>query len=84
MAYNYTSLNPSYIASIGVQPRLLHGIGTLVGGALTVTLPPGTIVLNAWAQAQTANAAYVSATSANTLTVTGTSTDVVAWFAIIK
>lgn len=84
MAYNNTSLSARYVGHIGVQTRLMHGIATLSGGAVTVTCPGVTTIENAWAQAQTSNAAYVSATSANTLTVTGTGTDVVAWFAIVK
>jgi hypothetical protein len=84
MAFNNTSLTAQYVESTGVQPRLMHGIGTLVAGALTVTIPGIRTVVNAWAQSQTANAAYVSATSGASLTVTGTGTDVVAWFAIVK
>lgn len=84
MAFNQSAVNPTYLPSTGVQPNLVYGVGALVGGALTVTMPGGRQVITAWAQAQTANAAYVSATSGATLTVTGTSTDVVTWFAIVK
>lgn len=84
MAFNFTSINPTYIDSVGVQPKLMYGIGTLSGGTLVVTLPPNRTVVTAWAQSQDANAAYVSATSANTLTLTGTGSGVTAWFAIVK
>lgn len=83
MAYNQTAISARYLETLGVQAKLVYGIGTLSGGTLTVTVPAGRTVVTAWAQAQTANAAYVSATSGSTLTVTGTSTDVVAWFAIV-
>ena len=84
MAFNVTSLSPTLIGSIGVQPRLFTGVVTLVGGAATITLPAGYVVRTAWAESQTANAARVSATSANTLTLAGTGTDDVMWFAIVK
>lgn len=84
MAYNNTALSAAYLPVNGVQPNLVYGIGTLSGGALTVTTPGNRQVITAWAQSQTSNAAYVSATSGATLTVTGTSTDVVCWFAIVK
>lgn len=84
MAYNNTSLNPAYLPVNGVQPNLVYGIAALSGGTVTVTVPGNRQVITGWAQAQTANAAYVSATSGATLTVTGTGTDAVAWFAIVK
>ena len=84
MAYNQTALSARYLPSTGIQPNLVYGIGTLSGGALTVTTPGNREVITAWAEAQTANAAYVSATSGATLTITGTSTDVVTWYAIVK
>jgi len=84
MAYNNTALNPTYLPVTGVQPNLVYGIATLSGGTVTVTMLGNRQVITAWAQAQTANAAYVSATSGATLTVTGTGTDVVTWYAIVK
>lgn len=84
MAYNNTSISATYVPSTGVQPNLVYGIGALVGAALTVTMPGNRQVITAWAQSHTSNAAYVSATSGATLTVTGTGTDTVAWFAIVK
>lgn len=84
MAFNNTSISATYLPSTGVQPNLVYGIGALSGGALTVTVPGNRQVITAWAQSQTSSAAYVSATSGATLTVTGNSTDTVAWFAIVK
>lgn len=84
MAYNNTSISATYVPSTGIQPNLVYGIGALVAGALTVTVPGNRQVITAWAQSHTTNRAYVSATSGATLTVTGTSTDNVAWFAIVK
>lgn len=84
MAYNQTAISATYLPSTGIQPNLVYGIGTLVAGELTVTVPGNRQVITAWAQAQTGNAAYVSATSGATLTITGTSTDVVTWYAIVK
>ena len=83
MAYNQTSIAARYLEHLGVQAKLVYGIGTLSSGTLTVTVPGGRTVVTAWAQAQTANAAYVSATSGGTLTVTGTASDVVTWYAIV-
>lgn len=84
MAFNNTSISATYLPSTGVQPNLVYGIGALTTGALTVTVPGNRQVITAWAQSQTSSAAYVSATSGATLTVTGNSTDTVAWFAIVK
>ena len=84
MAYNQTAISATYLPVHGVQPNLVYGIGTLSGGTLTVTVPGNRQVITAWAQAQTANAAYVSATAGATLTITGTTSDVVTWYAIVK
>lgn len=83
MAFNQTSIAGRYVETLGVQTKLVYGIGTLAGGTLVITVPAGRTVVTAWAHAQTANAAYVSATAGGTLTLTGTGTDVVAWFAIV-
>ena len=83
MAFNNTSISSRYLEVLGSQPKLVYGIGTLVAGTLDVTVKGGRTVVTAWAESQTANAARVSATSGGTLTLTGTSTDVVAWFAIV-
>lgn len=84
MAYNNTSLSAAYLPVNGVQPSLVYGIATLGSGTATVTVPGNRQVITAWAQAQTSNAAYVSATSGATLTLSGTGSDAVAWFAIVK
>jgi hypothetical protein len=83
MAFNNTSLSARYLPVFGSQPTLVFGIGTLSGGTLVVTVPAGRKVVSAWAESQTANAARVSDTTGSTLTLTGTSTDAVAWFAIV-
>ena len=83
MAFNSTSLSARYLEVLGHQPKIVYGIGTLSGGTLTVTVPAGRRVVSAWAESQTANAARVSATDGSTLTLTGTGSDVVAWFAIV-
>ncbi len=83
MAFNNTALDPQYLPSFGFQPKIQHGIVALSGGTATVTVKGGRTVVNAWAESQTSNAARVSATSGSTLTLSGTSSDVVAWFAIV-
>lgn len=83
MAFNQTSLSARYLEVLGHQPKLVYGIGTLSGGTLDVTVKGGRTVVTAWAASQTSNAARVSATSGGTLTLTGTGTDTVAWFAIV-
>lgn len=84
MAFNHTSISGTYLGVEGVQPRLVYGIAALDSGALTVTVPGNRRVITAWAESQTANAARVSATSGATLSLAGTGTDAVAWFALVK
>jgi hypothetical protein len=84
VAFNNTSLNAQYIESTGIQPRLMFGITALSAGTKVVTIPGIRTVVTAWAESQTANAARVSDTTGATLTLTGTGTDNVAWFAIVK
>ena len=84
MAFNNTSLSGRYLPVNGVQPNLVYGISALSGGSATVTVPGNRQVISAWAQSQTSNAARVSATDGATLTLSGTGTDAVAWFAIVK
>lgn len=83
MAFNQTSLSARYLEVLGSQPKLVYGVSALSGGAATITVPAGRRVVTAWAESQTANAARVSATDGSTLTLTGTGSDVVAWFAIV-
>lgn len=83
MAFNQTSLSARYLEVLGHQPKIVYGIAALSGGAATVTVPAGRKVVTAWAASQTANAARVSDTTGSTLTLTGTGSDVVAWFAIV-
>lgn len=84
MAFNQGAYNGTYLASNGVQPNLVHGQAALDSGAVTVTVPGNRQVITAWAESQTANAARVSATAGATLSLAGTGSDVVAWFAIVK
>ncbi len=83
MAFNNTSISSRYLEVLGSQPKLVYGIGALSGGTLVVTVKGGVKVVTAWAESQTANAARVSDTTGSTLTLTGTGTDTVAWFAIV-
>jgi hypothetical protein len=83
MAFNQTSISAKYLEMLGSQPKIVYGISALSGGTATITVPAGRRVVTAWAESQTSNAARVSATDGSTLTLTGTGTDVVAWFAIV-
>lgn len=84
MAFNNTSLSGRYLPVNGVQPNMVYGISALSGGTATITVPGNRQVISAWAESQTSNAARVSDTTGATLTLTGTGSDVVAWFAIVK
>ena len=84
MAFNQSAVSPTYLPSTGVQPNLVYGVGALVSGSLVVTMPGNRTVITAMAHSQTANAARVSDTTGATLTISGTGTDVVTWFAIVK
>ena len=86
MAYVLTSKSATRVKNVGIthSPELFYGVAPLVGGTLTISIPGKSRVVGAWAGAQSANAAYVSATATNTFTVTGTSTDVIMWWALAE
>ena len=83
MPFNNTAINARYLEMLGNQPKLVYGIVALESGTKTVTVPGGRRVVSAWAESQTSNAARVSATDGSTLTLSGTTSDAVAWFAIV-
>lgn len=82
MAFNNTSIAARSLEMLGSQPKIQYGIAALSSGTLDVTVRGGRTVVTAWCESQTSNAARVSATSGSVLTLTGTGTDAVAWFAI--
>jgi hypothetical protein len=84
MAFNQSAYAATYLPSTGIQPNIVFGIVALDSGAITVTVPGNRQVITAWAESQTANAARVSATAGATLSLAGTSSDLVAWFAVVK
>lgn len=83
MAFNFTSMTRKLLDVIGVGVRAEYGIVALSGGTATVKTTFD-IVEVAFVGAQTSNAAYVSASSGGSFTITGTGTDAVMWLAIGK
>ena len=83
MAFNNTAINARYLEMLGNQAKIVYGIVALESGTKVVTVPGGRRVISAWAESQTSNAARVSATDGATLTLSGTTSDAVAWFAIV-
>jgi hypothetical protein len=84
MAFNVSAQDPKVIEAVGSMTELRHGTVALSGGTATVTIPGVSSVVGAIAHSQTSNAARVSATDANTLTISGTGTDIVFWIAVCK
>lgn len=84
MAFYYTSdMTKGPVQDIGTYTPFAEGSVVLSGGTATVTIAGASIVKSAFASSQTSNAARVSATAANTFTITGTGTDRVDWLAVI-
>ncbi len=83
MAYTITSKAPTRIKNTGMEhrPMLYHGVTTLAGGVGTVSIPGVRRIVAAFVSAQSTTACSVSATSVNTFSIAGGTTDVIMWFA---
>ena len=92
MAYTITSRAATRITLNGTRsfPQRWAGVVALVGGTKTVAVPNSRRIVAAFVSAQSSNATYVSATATSTsggnasFVITGTSTDVVMWEAIVE
>ena len=73
--------SPLLIENVGNYSGFAIGVAALSGGTVTVTVPNLKEVHWAIAQSRTANRAYVSADSTNTITITGSGSETVAWIA---
>lgn len=82
MAFNFTTLNPTRVQTVGSMTQLEMGIVTLSGGTGTITFHGRIRAAIAGGNSST-NIAYVSATSGNTATVTGNGSDQVVVIALI-
>lgn len=81
MAFNKTTQAAKLVENVGQFSPLAYGIAVLAAGSAVVKVPGLSLVEGGIAQSQTSNAARVSATDGNTLTITGTGTDSVMWIA---
>lgn len=81
MAYGVTSRAATLIKTVGVNtaPFMSTGVVALSGGVATVTIRGARRIIAAIPAAQSTNAVSVSATTANTFSLAGTSSDVVMW-----
>ena len=81
MAFFYSADKREDIPT-GNNLPIVFGSVALSGGTATITVPGFKFVKCAFASSQTSNAARISAISANTFEITGTSTDRVDYMAI--
>lgn len=86
MAYTITSKAVTQLKNVGVSssPKQYFGVTTLAGGVGTVSIPGARRVVAAFVSAQSSTACYVSATSANTFSIAGGTTDVIMWMALVE
>jgi len=90
MAYVVTSKSPTEVKNVGLveNPRKFIGIATLASNTVTVTIPGAKQVIVVFISVQgTFTTGYVSATTANSFTITttgGSGTEAVMWEAYAK
>ena len=90
MAYVVTSKSPTEVKNVGLyeNPRKFIGVVATVGNSATVTIPGAKAVLAVFMSVQgTTTTQYISATTANSFTITttgGSGTEAVMWEAYAK